>query len=661
MLVPLKKFVLLIMSTSLLSGCGGVSSLVSSSKSDSSFSYESSSASESNIATSTSESSQTIQSSVNYNPLNCQNHQLNETISKEATLIEKGIKHYYCPNCQAEFADFYYKMDEFAFKDVTYMDDGNEHQIMIEGVLPYGVTVQYENNTLKGKGEKEATAKFYDENKQLLLEKKAKINIVDNIGFPNIRIVTEDGDDPDYHTQSDGKRPYKNMTLSIDNCAQTYVRNNLAGEIKVRGNSTNQANVGKRAFRIKLGSKNNLLGLNHGAKEKSWVLLADFFDQSNFRNLVAYSMGNDLFNYSGYYTSTYQHVILYMNNENRGVYLLAEQQQAKQSRIPIMEPEEDVTTNDVGYLIELDGLTGQNGKMDKTTGLGSFEGDVYFKADSAGRVNNVSISEKPYVIKTDTWSDEQRQFIKKYTSNATKAFANTCNNNLQVVSRVEEDGVLKDSELKASTFTSQYETLNQFLDLDSFFRMYVLQEFMKNFDVGWGSFYLYVDFSKNSKAPRLTMGAPWDFDLGEGDKQSGGGWGMWGGGSSSNDNEIPTSGIASTQDNFLSSTEYTNGMTTFNPWLYMLSQTDFFKTMFKKYYSIFMNSSIYEKMIHHIEYERVAFKDVFDDNHTRYVTNIDQSAFSMQTRRYETFDKAVDYLLKWFKERKSYLDNTWGK
>ena len=52
---------------------------------------------------------------------------------------------------------------------------------------------------------------------------------------------------------------------------------------------------------------------------------------------------------------------------------------------------------------------------------------------------------------------------------------------------------------------------------------------MKDYDVGWGSFYMYVDFSSTSKVTRLTMSAPWDFDLAEGNKQSGGGWGGWGG------------------------------------------------------------------------------------------------------------------------------------
>ena len=175
---------------------------------------------------------------------------------------------------------------------------------------------------------------------------------------------------------------------------------------------------------------------------------------------------------------------------------------------------------------------------------------------------------------------------------------------------------------------------------------------------------MYIDFSGKSTVKKLTMSAPWDFDLGVGNKQSGG-WGGWGGGwggqqQSSSDSDIPTSGISSTGDKFLSSSEYTSGMTTFNPWLYLLSQTDFFQSMFKKYYSIFDNSGIFARMINNIEYERVAFLDAFNDNHTRYGKGA-SGATLMQTRQYSTFGDAADYLVKWLKERKASLDTTWGK
>ena len=67
-----------------------------------------------------------------------------------------------------------------------------------------------------------------------------------------------------------------------------------------------------------------------------------------------------------------------MNGENRGVYLLAEQQQAKKGRIPVNEPDEGVTSPKVGYLVEIDGLVSQQGHVDSQTHIGELEGDPCF-------------------------------------------------------------------------------------------------------------------------------------------------------------------------------------------------------------------------------------------------------------------------------------------
>ena len=665
-----KKLVMLLALSGLVSGCAVQASTSENSNNSSTASISSSvSESENSSSNTTSESSSSsfVASSTNLNPDDCTNHQLTKTIIKEATLLEKGTVHYHCPNCGFDADGDCYKMDEFVFDDMSYMYDGNSHKVMIEGVLPYGVTVQYENNERKELGTQEATAKFYGDNNVLIMEKKAKINITENIGLPNVRVETVDGEDPDWHSH-DGEREYKDMKLTIDNAGQaSYEFSNLAGQIKVRGNSTNQESVAKRAFRLKLGGKTNLLGLNDGLKEKSWVLLADFFDQSRFRNETAFAMGNSLFNYSGYYSSDYKHVNLYMNGENRGVYLLAEQQQAKKGRIPINEAAENYTGTDVGYLIEIDGLVTQQGHVDSTTHIGTLEGDPCFTTGTGSSsgwgwggqggdsINGVSISDKGYAVKTDTYGDDQVPFIRDYMNNVLKAFKGLFKDGTKQI-------VNENAELVDSPYTTQYDTLNAYIDVDSFMRMYVLQEFMKDYDVGWGSFYMYVDFSSKSTVKRLTMSAPWDFDLGEGNKQgSSGGWGGWGGqGGSSSDKDIPTSGISSTKDNFLNNSEYATGMTTANPWLYMLSQTDFFKDMFKKYYSIFDKSGIFDKMISNIEYERVAFKDVFDDNHTRYGKGA-SGATLMQTRQYDSFTEATTYLISWLTERKAYLDSVYLK
>ena len=648
---PINKFIAIVFTAFSISACNRVSSSFvsnsasSSKKENSSYSTSNSSTpassssnkSSSNSKSSKSSSSVSIElpsSSVSHNPHDCDNHVLEETILKKATLLEKGIKNYKCPNCGADFNDYYYDLDEFVFDDMTFMYDGNEHEILIDGLLPYGTRVVYENNTLTDIDTKEATAKIYDENDNLLVEKKANISIVENIGIPNIKIFTEDGEDPNWKTNKETHdRDYKNMTLFVDNCESRYVINEASGQMKVRGNSTNQEAVAKRAFRLKMNSKINLLGLNDGIREKSWVLLADFFDQSMFRNAAAFSMGNALFNYSGYYSSDYKHVNLYMNDDYRGVYLLAEQQQAKSKRIPVNEPSnETVTTKNVGYLVEIDGLVSQNARD------GYLETDPCFASSSAGKVNGISISSKGYVIKTDAFSDEQKDFIKKYVNNTTKAFANTCNGTYNIVD--------ENADIQDSPYDNMFDTLNSFLDLDSFFRMYLLQEFMKDYDVGWGSFYMYVDFSDNATVTRLTMGAPWDFDLAEGNKTSGGGWGMGG-------------NISSATDSYLNNKSYANGMTTFNPWLWMLSNTDFFNDMFKKYYSIFDKSGVYTKTSDFINYEKVAFASAFNDTYTRYGLPNASGSTLMQTRQYNKHEDAVSYLTTWLQNRKDYLDTTW--
>ena len=565
------------------------------------------------------------------NPAICENHLPIETVIKKATLLNRGVKRHICPNCGGFKDSYYYDLSEYDFLDNTFMYDGKERELLIDGLLPYGVTVKYENNKLTEIGSKTAKALVYDPDGNLIDSKTAVISIVENTGLANIRIITSTGEDPDYKE----KEEYTSMTLSVDNCLAKYQMNNISGGLRVRGNSTNQSSVPKRAWRIKFDKKANMLGLNHGAKEKSWVLLADFFDSSMFRNASAFTMGNDLFNYNNnLYCSDRQHVNVYINNEYRGVYLLAEQQQAKTDRIPINEAEENYTGTDIGYLIEIDGLLqqGHNSDGDYTFTTGSSSSGWGWGGQQSGgsnSVNGVNITDKYYAIKTDCYDQSQCDYIKNYVVNVLKIFKQAC--------RGEKLQILDENhQLIDSPYNTMYETLNEVIDIDSFFRMYVLQEFMKNYDVGWGSFYLYVDFSSSSKVKRLTMSAPWDFDLGEGNKTSGNG--------------------IKTNDDYLNG-KYANSMTEFNPWLYLLSQTDFFSKMFEKYYSMFYDSGIYEGMINYINYETSAFATDFNNTYNKWdLKNATNSG--MSTRRgYENHQEAVNYLLNWYKERKTYLDN----
>lgn len=632
----LSKFIILVLATTLASACG-VQEFSSNSQSGDQSSSSSKQGSQSSSSKSSSSSEQekdpTIPDSYGINPIlkdytlqsdskTCDNHQPKEEIVWKASIVSKGVKRLKCPNCGGFTEQYYYDLDEVAFENKTFAYDGNERTLTIEGILPHDVTVRYTNNTLTEIGSQQAKAEFYNEDNEKIGEKTATLKIVENIGLPNIRITTSTGEDPNKKE----KVNYTSMTATVDNCASAYALEDEPGGIRIRGNSTKQDGVNKLAWRLKFNEKVNMLGLHGGKKYKSWVVLADYFDYSYFRNMTAFNFGNSLFNYSNNYASDYQHVNFYMNGDYRGIYLLAEQQQSNKGRFNI-EESEGYEGTDVGYLVEIDGLVLQ----------GKSDGDYKFDTSGSSKVGNVTIQQKGYVVKTDIFGDKQGPFIEKYVKNLQKVFISACNKEgLKVLN--------SNGDIVDSPFDTQYETLNSIFDLDSFFRMYVLQEFMKNYDCGWGSFYLFIDFSKGSLHPRFTSGGPWDFDLGLGNKKSDG-------------HPKPTG-------DYLASESTRGGgfgfSTEFNPWLFLLSQTDFFDELFERYYHAFANSGIYEQAIHDINYETSAFAIDFANEYAKWGSDSARSKMSTRTS-YSKHQDAVDYLTDWLSQRKAYLDGRYIK
>lgn len=561
-----------------------------------------------------------------------QNDFTKESIVKEATIISKGVKRYSCPECQGFKEEFYYDLEECAFESATFAYDGQERQLYIRGLLPLGVKVIYENNKLTEIGSIEATAKLYDEDDHLLATKTATLAIVENNGFADFHIETETGQDPSYKEKTN----YTQMTLTVDNCPAQYRKNAFAGGIRVRGNSTNQDAVTKRAWRLKFNNKTNLMGLNGGQKFKSWVLMADYFDQSMFRNYSAWYMGRSLFKYSGNYASDATHVNLYMNGDYRGVYLLGEQQQCNTGRLSLAEPEDGETSTNVGYLLEIDGLIAQ-GKSDEeynfTINVGSSQQGGWGGWGGFGGTN------KSYAVKSDIFDEAQFEYIKKYVTNVFTILENAVktgsNKKLQTLD--------ENHDLITSPYDNEFETLNAVIDIESLFKMYVLQELMRNYDVGWGSFYLFVDFSENSAHKRLTFGAPWDFD--------------WSSGNANNSFTYNTDGT------FINNSQAANSMTFYNPWLADLGKTDFFNEMIKKYYTVFAQSDIYQGLYEVIKYETCAFSEEFKRNYDKWGT-LNGTEVTMYTRsdvvkKYKVHQDAVKFYLDWLQERKTYMDKTY--
>lgn len=605
----MKKTILLsILISSVLFGCGNNSDIKSSN--------DESSIKNSEISSTFSSTSSLSQSSISASkPSRPHNHKYGEwEILEEANLFNSGKRIKKCESCDANIEEIYYDLSEVRFIDKNYQYNGLEREIKIEGILPKGIKVKYKNNKLTNIGSILATAEFITDDNKIIDKKEAVLTITSYIGLPNINVTTIN------NAAIDSKEVYTDMTLSIDNCLDNYKLENAAGGIRLRGNGSLEAI--KKPYRLKFNDKQSLLGLNDGAKIKSWVLLAEFYDYSMMRNATAFTLGNDLMNGKGYYSSDFQHVNLYVNGIFNGVYVLCEQQQVNKNRVDIYEADEDEETLEIGYLLEMD-----NYGDDYPFEVGN---TTYTATDSNG--SSQIIPTRTYSIKSDIYSLEQQKYISKYMNSVYSILYNAvCLNKYYELD--------ENFDLVESKHIDAYSTINEVIDLDSLMRSYILEEIMKDIDVGFSSYYMFVDFSKDSKFNKLTFGAPWDFD--------------WSGG---NPGTMFNYNYGTSNGNYNSL--FTDHM---NPWLFLLSKLNNFDSLIKEYWNLLVESDVFVNAINQVNDIAITYKNDFNKNFQKWdVLGTSQHVY----HNYDAYSvtshlDAAKKFSSWLKDRVDYLDSKW--
>lgn len=225
--------------------------------------------------------------------------------------------------------------------------------------------------------------------------------------------------------------------------------------IRLRGNST--LYMPKPSFKIKFEEKQKLLSRY---REKDWVLLGNYVDQTLLRNYLAFSMSSRM---NMAFTPSYTFVDVYVDGEYKGNYLLTDQIEVTNDRVDI---EENLPTIDTGYLVEYDiGLL--------RIGLENTD-ENYFLIDGI-----------PFVIKSPEHTDEhymssQKTFISNYFESV---FTTLKNGN----------------------------DYSQLIDDSTFIDWFIVNEIFQNVDAGYSSVYYYKD-----AGGLLKMGPIWDFDLSSG-------------------------------------------------------------------------------------------------------------------------------------------------
>ena len=303
-----------------------------------------------------------------------------------------------------------------------------------------------------------------------------------------------------------GKIDYVDCKISVDRCDEEYKLTNVSAEVKVRGNAT--LNYEKKPIRIKFNKKTSMLGLNGGAKCKSWVLLADWKDLSMLNNDLAFYFGKTILGSDGYYSTDFRRVNVYVTDGDSevywGVYLLVEQQQVNEYRVNITEPEDDYIGNDIGYLLEYDGYyTYEDPALG---GDYTFEMNYYNNAPLktlSGGTTRPRV--KGYTVKNDIYADSQVEFIRSYMDNLYTIAYKAVYEHEYYTFNEDLTGIVK------SNYKSAEETVSAVIDVQSLADSYILQEIACDLDVDWSSVYMDVDLSASGNK-KLTFEAPWDWD-----------------------------------------------------------------------------------------------------------------------------------------------------
>ena len=269
-------------------------------------------------------------------------------------------------------------------------------------------------------------------------------------------------------------------------------------ELKGRGNAT--WSYYKKPYQIKLGKKTALFGME---KSKTWLLLANYTDQSALHNALSFELGNAL---GIPYNIDYRFVNLYIDGEYRGLYMICEKVQIDESRVDIRDLEKEnelanpnkeldsfavktVTTGELinrsnlryytycdgmkspaditgGYLVELDNIRGESEPCRFQTKNGNI-----------------------YVVKSPEFASQvEMEYIAELFADMEEAFFSETGKNAKGIH------------------------YSEYIDMESFAGIYTIQEVMKNWDAYLSSMFFFKDADQNGVRAKIYMGPLWDMD-----------------------------------------------------------------------------------------------------------------------------------------------------
>lgn len=220
--------------------------------------------------------------------------------------------------------------------------------------------------------------------------------------------------------------------------------------VEIKGRGNSTWRQIKKPYQLKFEDKENFFNLG---ESKKWVLLANYLDSTYLRNDIAFYLEKLL---DEEYRIGGSFIEMYIDDNYRGLYYLSEKVEIDNSRVNLKSP--------LGVLVELDNI------------YGDLEGCHYSEDNDCIIVKDLNNKDSEDTIMQD--------FIDNF--------------NL----------------IRSAAKQKDYTKLNSLIDVDSFVKYYLLNEFTVNPDAYSTSFFMY----KDGEDDKIHAGPGWDFDLALGNK-----------------------------------------------------------------------------------------------------------------------------------------------
>ncbi len=334
--------------------------------------------------------------------------------------------------------------------------------LQINFSCPLGQWVTYQDSVIRDKvsidvlkqGKYNKEEEFYQLSFQICdaqgVRKDYKLRIMQSKYIPAVFLVS---DDPENEGRGwvESTPDHSNITeasvYELDEEGNLICRQK-AEKLRIRGNFT--ASAKKKAYQIKLRSKEDMLEI--GEPRKSFALLANSYDTTLQHNTITYQLGKEL----GLSDSPdCKPVDVYYDGEYAGNYLLTELPGISKTNVAIEE--------NGSYFMQIDY-------------------SHYMEREHYLELSNgmfVTLEEPQHC------SEEQIEYVRRIWE--------------ELVETVEYGGV----------HPTNGKTIEDYLELDSYARYYLVQQFSKNPDGFSSSTYCYIP----SDEDRIYFCSPWDFDL----------------------------------------------------------------------------------------------------------------------------------------------------